>query len=134
MIAGKRRRYVVRWAGFCGQDVPQQPDNEMCHIVGRRVDERVGKDVRARDWTFCEEISRALIQSPSVPESLLGRYRAYPFTTTSIAARPLLPRKVFLAMAQNQKIRRAEGILRSVPDPGQIVCDPSVIPVHSISC
>ena len=33
-------------------------------------------------------------------------------------------------MAQNQNIRRAEGILRSVPVPGQIVCDPSVIPVR----
>ena len=56
------------------------------------------------------------------------------FTTSSISARPLQLQKAPPTMALKQNIRQAEGILRSVPDPGQIVCDPSVIPVRSTPC
>lgn len=44
-------------------------------------------------------------------------------STTSIPARPLRPREASLAMAKTRNLRQAEGILRSVPDPGQIVYD-----------
>jgi hypothetical protein len=45
-------------------------------------------------------------------------------TSTSIPVSSTTTTKDSLAMALKQNLRQAEGILRSVPDPGQIVYDP----------